>query len=64
MEVKNYWRKYDNYKTVKQWEKLGFVPAPEAVGVQLWTNFWHEHSCRYYAPDEVIRKPDRSKATV
>lgn len=41
------------YKTKKQWIKLGFFPKETAKGTELWCNPHHNNHAIYYVKDEV-----------
>lgn len=43
-----------NYKTEKQWRRIGYVPVDDKAGVMLWTNRFCQKRCRYLSEDEVM----------
>lgn len=53
MQVKNYHRKYDEFKTKRQWVLQGYLPKPTANGIDLWANRNCGAIHKYYSPAEV-----------
>lgn len=44
---------YPSYKTIRQWALQGYLPNPEAKGIELWANRFCQDKFIYYSPDEV-----------
>ena len=53
--IKPYNKLYKDFRTRRQWLKLGFKLRKNAKGVLLWSNRWCVKKFVYYGPSEVIK---------
>lgn len=44
---------YPNHRTVRQWAKIGFLPAEGAEGMELWSNRYCQKKYKYFGVNEV-----------
>lgn len=58
IKVKNYHEEYKDYKTEKQWAKIGFKIKDNATGVELWQNQFCNSTFIYYSENEVVKMSD------
>ena len=51
--IKVAWKRYEKYKTERQWNEHGYKVVHYEEGEELWTNCYCEHLAWYYPPDAV-----------
>lgn len=51
MEVRS--GKYQDYQTIRQWAKQGFLPKTREQGIELWANARRQNSYTYFSPNQV-----------